>query len=123
MTKAQTKTILAAAPETWIKILVPAMLMAIVGALAWSFRVEGRLTHVVTDTELRTAIEKHSDTVHPLAASLEAFRDLRKRIELVERTQSSFQTTLRNIEKGIDEIKRDIRLISRRRRRVTNPGR
>lgn len=113
------KTVLGATPETWVKIVVPILAGAILGAFAWSFRVESTMGRFATKDHVQKALRTHAaDGIHKGAATAEEARDLRKRIQLVERNQASFETTLRNIEKGIDEIKRDVRLLSRRKVRT-----
>lgn len=111
-------TYLGATTDTWVKILFPMLAATIVGALAWSFRVESRLGHAATRDFCRAAVLEHAkEHSHRGAASDVSLQALRRRVETNEKSDVELKSMIKSILTNQEEIKREIRMIRRGERR------
>lgn len=99
----EAKPLFGVANDHWVRMLVSAFGAVVMIALAWSFRVENRIGSAVTDDQMRSEVKEH---VIELRATIAAQRN---RVEQLERGASKQEQVLLNIQRGIEEIKDELR--------------
>lgn len=103
--------------ETWLRLLVPLLAAAFVGVLAWFVSTEARATSFATKDFVRAELKEHvAGGPHKGAAILPDLQE-QQNINADNRAEiRALKTGQEAIQKGIEDIQRDLRMMRSERR-------